>query len=151
MSAGAGTTVNGIAVGAELPTYTLGAVEPQSMRLWAGFLRDPNPIHLDPQAVRAKGLGDRVINQGPANLAYVITMLQRAFPGSSLDWLEVRYAGSVFGGDAVEAGGRVGNVAAEESSTKVTCEVWLRANARDIVISGTAVLSLPPADEPTFT
>jgi 3-hydroxybutyryl-CoA dehydratase len=136
-----------IAVGVDLPTYAIAAVEPQSMRLWAGFLRDPNPIHLDPQAVRAKGLGDRVINQGPANLAYIITMLQRAFPLSNLEALEVRYVGSVFGGDAVEAGGRIGQVAAGPTGPKVTCEVWLQANARDTVISGTAVLSLPPAGE----
>jgi acyl dehydratase len=134
-----------IAIGVDLPKYAIAAVEPQSMRLWAGFLRDPNPIHLDPEAVRAKGLGDRVINQGPANLAYIITMLQRAFPLSDLDSLEVRYVGSVFGGDAVEAGGRIGEVVQGPNGPRVTCEVWLQANARDTVISGTAVLSLPTA------
>jgi 3-hydroxybutyryl-CoA dehydratase len=138
-------TTDGVSlvVGAELPPFAIAAVDPQSMKLWAGFLRDPNPIHLDPRAVQAKGLGDRVINQGPANLAYLITMLQRAFPGSNLAALDVRYIGSVFGGDAVEAGGRISEVAEGQTGPRVTCEVWLRANARDIVITGTSVLSLP--------
>jgi acyl dehydratase len=148
MTEGAVTTGGlSLAVGTELPPYAIAAVDPQSMKLWAGFLRDPNPIHLDPRAVQAMGLGDRVINQGPANLAYVITMLQRALPGSNLDALEVRYIGSVFGGDAVEAGGRIGDVTEVEAGARVTCEVWLRANARDIVITGTAVLSLPSSSE----
>jgi acyl dehydratase len=132
-----------IAVGTDLPPYSIAAVDPESMKLWAAFLRDPNPIHLDPRAVQAKGLGDKVINQGPANLAYIITMLQRTLPGSILVSLEVRYAGSVFGGDAVEAGGKITEVAREASGLRIGCEVWLRANDRDPAITGQAVLGLP--------
>ena len=131
-----------LAVGAGLLPYFIGAVDPQSMRLWAGFLHDPNPIHLDPCAVRAKGLGDKVINQGPANLAYVITMLQRSFPDSTLISLEVRYAGSVFAGDAVQAGGTIVEVVREAGGVRVRCDVWLRANERDPAIAGQAVLVL---------
>jgi acyl dehydratase len=132
-----------IAVGTDLPPYSIAAVDPESMKLWAAFLRDPNPIHLDPRAVQAKGLGDKVINQGPANLAYIITMLQRTLPGSILVSLEVRYAGSVFGGDAVEAGGKITEVAREASGLRIGCDVWLRANDRDFAITGQAVLGLP--------
>jgi 3-hydroxybutyryl-CoA dehydratase len=129
-------------VGAGLPPYSIAAVDPESMKLWAGFLRDPNPIHLDPRAVQARGLGDEVINQGPANLAYVITMLQRSFPGATLVSLEVRYAGSVFAGDAVEAGGKIVEVVREAGGVRIRCEVWLRANERDPAIAGQAVLVL---------
>ena len=101
------------------------------MREWAEVLRDPNPIHLDPKAVAAKGLGDRVINQGPANLAYIITALQAAYPGARLLSLDVRYLDNVFAGDVVEAGFKV--VAIEGRC--VNCEVWLNA-----AIQGTAVL-----------
>ena len=143
MNGAAPLTGAAIAVGADLPPYSIAAVDPESMKLWAAFLRDPNPIHLDPRAVQAKGLGDKVINQGPANLAYIITMLQRTLPGSILVSLEVRYAGSVFGGDAVEAGGKITEVAREASGLRIGCEVWLRANDRDPAITGQAVLGLP--------
>jgi 3-hydroxybutyryl-CoA dehydratase len=131
-----------LAVGAGLTPYSIAAVDAESMKLWAVFLRDPNPIHLDSRAVQAKGLGDKVINQGPANLAYVITMLQRSFPHSTLTSLEVRYAGSVFAGDAVEAGGKIVEVAREAGGVRVRCDVWLRANEREPAISGQAVLAL---------
>jgi len=129
-------------VGESLPPYTLAAVQPESMKLWAGILHDPNPIHLDSQAVRAKGLGDKVINQGPANVGYLMTMLQRAFPGAVLESLDVRYAGMVYGGDPVEAGGSIREVAEGAAGSRVTCDIWLRAGGREGVLSGDAVLSL---------
>jgi 3-hydroxybutyryl-CoA dehydratase len=128
--------------GDSLPPYTLNAVKPESMKLWAGILHDPNPIHLDPQAVRARGLGDKVINQGPANVAYLMTMLQRAFPDAVLESLDVRYAGMVYGGDPVEAGGSIREVTQGADGSRVSCDIWLRAGGREGVLSGVAVLSL---------
>jgi 3-hydroxybutyryl-CoA dehydratase len=106
-------------------------IDPQELREWAEVLRDPNPIHLDPQAVVARGLGNRVISQGPANLALIITMLQTAHPGARLSSLDVRYLDNVFAGDTVEPGFEV---TATEGS-RVTCKVWLNT-----AIQGTAVL-----------
>jgi 3-hydroxybutyryl-CoA dehydratase len=131
--------------GERLKPFRVESVSAEAMKRWAVFLRDPNPIHLDAAAVRAKGWGDKVINQGPANLAYVITMLQQALPEATLESLEVRYVDNVFAGDAVEAGGKVESVTAAGPRRKVSCSVWLRADARDLVITGTAVLALPPS------
>lgn len=126
-----------------LPPLRIESVSTQAMRQWARILRDPNPIHLDPTVVTDKGWGDRVINQGPANLAYIITMLQNAFPGAMLEALDVRYVDNVFGGEAVEAGGRIADVsrADPDGRTRITCDIWLRADARDFVIQGTAVIA----------
>ena len=71
-------------VGSALQPFRVASVSPDVMREWAKFLADPNPIHLDEAVVRAKGLGERVINQGPCNLAFVISMLQAALPGSAI-------------------------------------------------------------------
>jgi len=132
-----------IAAGNVLPPFRVECVSSEAMKAWAGFLRDPNPIHLDPRAVKSKGLGDRVINQGPANLAYVINMLQRAFPAAVIRTIDIRYVDNVFGGEAVEASGKVTEVIESAGEINVTCEVWLRAEARGAVISGTAMLSVP--------
>ena len=67
--------------GSELVPFVIEA-SPQSMREWSVFLADPNQIHLEVEAVKALGLGDRLINQGPANLAYVMNLLAANFPGS---------------------------------------------------------------------
>jgi acyl dehydratase len=126
-------------VGSDLKPFRIASVSPEGMKAWARFLHDPNPIHLDPAVVRAKGLGDRVINQGPCNLAYIISMLQSAVPGSSLESLDVRYVDNVYGGDAVEAGGKVTG----KTGHALSCDVWLKVDGRGPVVTGTATVQVP--------
>lgn len=130
------------AIGDVLQPLRIASVSAADMHVWADLLRDPNPLHLDPQAVKAKGLGERVINQGPANLAYVITMLQKALPQARLCSIEARYVNNVFGGECVEAGAKV---TAVEAGPRVTCEFWLNVESRGPALQGVAVLQLPGA------
>lgn len=125
--------------GDNLPPFVIDTVSPEGMREWAQFLDDPNPIHIDPAAVRALGLGDRVINQGPANLAYVMNMLATALPGFAIARIDARFLQNVFGGDRVTAGGTVTAV----DETGVACDVWLDSDASGRVISGTALMQRP--------
>lgn len=129
-----------VAPGQILPPLRIASISAADMREWAQVLRDPNPIHLDPQAVAARGLGDRVINQGPANLSYIIAMLQAALPGARVQSFDVRYLDNVFAGDAVEAGAKVVSVGAE--GTPVSCEVWLKVDGRGAALQGSAVLEI---------
>lgn len=126
--------------GASIPPFTI-LVTPDSMKAWAPILHDPNPIHLDPEVVRAKGLGDRVINQGPANVAYIINALHAAFPGAAIRSLDTRFLDNVYGGETVEAGGTVTAVEDADGLRVSHCEVWLKAHGRDVVISGRAVVT----------
>src|SRR3546814_13322344 len=85
--------------GDELPPFVIESVNADAMKEWAVFLHDPNPIHLDVEVVKAKGLGDKVINQGPANVAYVMNMLAAAFPGSRIAKMDSRFVVNVYTGD----------------------------------------------------
>ena len=124
------------AVGQELPTFIIESVSPEAMKQWAVFLRDPNPIHLDVEVVKAKGLGSRVINQGPANVAYVMNMLLAAFPRGRIEVMDSKFVDNVYAGDLLEAGGTVTGV----TDDRVNCDVWLRADRQRLVISGTATI-----------
>ena len=64
-----------VAAGTPVPTWSPGPVSPEKMKIFAAIARDPNPIHWDRAAVAERGLGDRLINQGPINLGYVVNML----------------------------------------------------------------------------
>ena len=126
------------AVGDTLPPFTIESVSPEAMKQWAVFLADPNPIHLDVEVVKAKGLGDRVINQGPANVAYMMNMLMRAFPGGRIKAMDSRFLDNVYGGDRAVVTGRItmieGNI--------VTCEFSLDVDGRGTVNSGTALVEI---------
>ena len=127
-------------VGDALPAWRIDSVSPENMRRLAETLRDPNPIHLDPAAVAKLGLGDRVINQGPANLAYIVNMLHATFPGAQLLQLDARFLANVFGGDAVEAGGRVTAIDTVANGTKISCDTWLNVDGRGPAVSAQAQL-----------
>lgn len=125
--------------GAELPPFVIPAISADAMRAWAGFLHDPNPIHLDPAFVKAKGLGERVINQGPANLAYVVNMLHAAFPGARITSMDSRFMDNAYAGDKVTATGQISEV----DGKRVICAVALTSGDGRAIIQGTATLRLP--------
>lgn len=126
------------AVGDTLPPFAIESVSPEAMKQWAVFLADPNPIHLDVEVVKAKGLGDRVINQGPINVAYMMNMLMRAFPGGRIKAMDSRFLDNVYGGDRAVVTGRI---TAIEGSV-VTCEFALDVDGRGTVNSGTATVEI---------
>ena len=125
-----------IAVGDALPPFTIPAVSPEAMRDWSVFLADPNPIHLDVAVVKAKGLGDKRINQGPINVAYVMNMLMAAFPGCRIETMDSRFLDNVYEGDRVTASGTVTAV----EGHRVSCAFTLDVDGRGTVNSGTATV-----------
>jgi 3-hydroxybutyryl-CoA dehydratase len=132
-----------IAPGARLPELRVDPVSPEAMKRMARVLHDPNRIHLDPEAVRAAGLGDRVINQGPSNCGYVMDMLALAFPGGELRSFQSRFLANVLGGDAVVAGGTVDAVDPVPYGLVLSCSVWLDVVGRGRALRGTARVHLP--------
>ncbi len=122
-----------------LPEYVVDPVDPDKMKIFAAVLRDPNPIHWDRAELARRGLGDRLINQGPSNLAYVVEMLARAFGGyPHIKRLTTRFTANVFEGDRVTAGGSVKSVSNDET----VCEIWLDRADGERAIAGTAVISV---------
>jgi 3-hydroxybutyryl-CoA dehydratase len=134
-----------LAPGSSLGPWTVQNVDPEKMKVFAVVLDDPNPIHLDPEAVRAAGLGDRVINQGPASFGYVLNMLREAAPGAEILDLDVRLSANVFGGDTVIAAGEVESVQDTGEGRRLVCGVWLDVEGGRRALQGRATLRLPAA------
>jgi len=128
--------------GAPIPPWHLAAVEPGPMKLYAALARDPNPIHWDRSEVAARGLGDRLINQGPLSLGYVVNMLLAWAGPASLRHLAVRFTAPVLDGDAVTAGGVVTAVRSDDGGRLADCEVWLTRADGTRAVEGTATVAL---------
>jgi acyl dehydratase len=112
------------------------------MKLYAALARDPNPIHWDRSEVAARGLGDRLINQGPLSLGYVVNMLLAWAGPASLRDLAVRFTAPVLDGDAVTAGGVVTAVRSDGGGKLADCEVWLTRADGTRAVEGTATVAL---------
>ncbi|MFD1210815.1 MaoC family dehydratase [Arthrobacter sp. GCM10027362] len=135
----------GIEVGMEVPPLEV-VVSAEKMKTTAALLADPNPIHFDVRAVRALGLGDRPVNQGPLNMGYVMNMLA-AFTGSHdrLRRLRVRFLANVLAGDRVRAGGVVTGLclSPDHGEYLAECDVDLSTVDGRPVLQGTATVAVP--------
>jgi len=134
-----------IGPGTPIPPWRLAAVDPGPMKLYAALARDPNPIHWDRAEVAARGLGDRLINQGPLSLGYVINMLLAWSGPAGLRALSARFTAPVLDGERVTAGGVVTAVHDGADGPVADCEVWLTRADGVRAIEGTATVLLPGA------
>lgn len=135
-----------VSAGTELPVFEI-EVRASAMKTMAVLLRDPNPIHFDRDVVATLGMGDRVVNQGPTNLAYVVNMLV-AWAGdpARIRALKVRFLDNVRGGDRVVAGGVVTSVAGEGRHQIAECDVWLDVVGGPRALAGSATVALEAFD-----
>lgn len=129
--------------GSAFPHWIIDRVDEGAIRSFAAVLDDPNPIHLDLAAVRTMGLGDRVINQGPAGIGYLMSMLQASVPGSRIEELSVNLSALIYGGDRVVAGGSVETVGVADGLVHYGCSVWLETTSGSRAIEGTATIVVP--------
>lgn len=141
-----------VAPGMRLPAQDVAEVDAEKMKTTAALLRDPTPIHWDAAALSELGMGDRVINQGPLNMAYVMNMLAGFAGGHDrVRRLRVRFRGNVRAGDRLRAGGvvtAVGTHHAERGGeTLCDCDIELRVVDGDPVLTGTATVALPEGRE----
>jgi 3-hydroxybutyryl-CoA dehydratase len=132
------------ATGDALGPHVVASVSADAMRGLAAVLQDPNAIHLEADVVRRLGLGDRVINQGPANCSYVVTMLRAAFPGATIRALSFQLLGNVFAGDRVVAAGRIEAVETGPDGRVVQCHcrAWLDVDGGTRAVEATATIVL---------
>lgn len=129
-----------IAAGQQIGEFVVGEVESLRMKTVAALLDDPVPLHFDIDKVEALGHGNRLLNQGPINVAYLMEMVSRFAGGhQNLRGFEVMLLGSVYEGDRVTCTGTVSAV--DPDAGTATLELEAKAFDRP-VLKGTAVIAL---------
>lgn len=109
-------------------------VSQESMDTWAVILDDPNPIHLDANAVKQVGLGNKTINQGPANIAYILNMIEENFPNSQILKMNNKMTDSVLEGDLVTVSGHITEIKVEDSQFVASCSIQLTVGEDKIAV-----------------
>ena len=138
--------ISDFSVGSEFPHFDIGIVDAEKMKTMAILIQDPNPIHWDVEAVRRLGLGDKPINQGPNNMAYVVNALVSWVGGiEKFRNLKVRFLGNVYAGDRLTVVGSVTDIDEVKGDTLATCDVQLvrgDIGDEDVVMAGQASVIL---------
>lgn len=132
-----------VQVGDRLPEWRLPRVSREKMKTMALVLDDPNPIHWDLEVVRGLGMGDRPVNQGPNNMAYVMNMLAAWSGGHDrLRKLRVRFRANVLGDDEVVARGTVVALREVDGATLADLEVELAVEGGAVALAGSATVDV---------
>lgn len=134
-----------VEVGTVVPPWEMPDVDPARMKTMAAILRDPYPVHWDPDSVAALGRGHRVINQGPLNLAYITNMLMAWQGDGCIRRLQVSFTDPVLDHESVTAMGTVTSIDEHQgehgAERRATCEIRLDRGGETVVI-GVAVVAL---------
>lgn len=136
-------------VGSAVPAWVVESVSAEKMKTMAALLDDSNPIHFDVEVLRALGMGDRPVNQGPSNLGYVQNMLMAWAGPRSLRRLRLRFLANVHAGDRVVASGTVTAVRHEAGAILVDCDVQLTIEDAGTALTGTATVEWPSQEDPS--
>lgn len=125
---------------------TIEHVDPHRMKTMAALLRDPYPIHWDPESVQDDLHRGRTVNQGPLNLAYIANMLMAWAGEGAIRRLTAEFHAHVMAGDRVTASGSVEEVVVIDGETRARCSVRL-VRGDDVVVTGTAEVAFGNSPE----
>jgi acyl dehydratase len=132
--------MNDIRPGEEIPPFVVDAVRLEDIHTIMDVMGDVNPVHIDEDLVRRLGLRG-LVNQGPANLGYVVNMLLRwTGDPSAIRRLAFRFHSISSPGDQLQASGTVTDVSSADGGSRVICDIRLDRGDGERVMSGTAEL-----------
>ena len=129
--------------GTALPPFTMSDITLERIREFMELMHDVNPVHDDEELAARLGLRGPV-NQGPANLAYVINMyLAWAGDPRALKRIDFRFLDTVTTGDVVTASGTVISNEEGTDGRKAVSEFGLDRQDGARALAGAVRLQLP--------
>lgn len=129
--------------GVPIPSRSMGEITMERVHRMMELMHDTNPVHDDPELIERRGLRGPV-NQGPANLSYVLNMLYAwAGPELRLERFDFRFHDIVVPGDTVTASGTVTAVTTDGDDAVVECAWQLDVAGGSTAATGTARVRVP--------
>jgi acyl dehydratase len=108
-----------VEIGTRLPEFRTPPLDPTRIRLFSEAMRDPNPVHIDPDFARSIGLPD-VIAQGGVAVVALSHMVARWSHRDAIEEIDVKFRAPVVAYERLVCRGTV--VAVENGRASVQCE-----------------------------
>ena len=129
-------------IGQKLEKWSF-VVRQENLVTWSKVLNDPNPIHFDNSKVKELGFGNKCINQGPANIAYIINCISSNFPEYRLIEIKNKLNGNVFSDDKITVDGQISNIENKKNYSFISLLLDLHTQNQNNVLSSNALIKLP--------
>jgi hypothetical protein len=84
--------------------------------------------------VKLLGLGEKTINQGHANIAYIINAINYNFPDSEIIRLNNKMTDSIVEGDKITVSGTIENIVKENTKLIITCQLQLNVGQEKVSV-----------------
>jgi acyl dehydratase len=127
-----------LSVGQALPRHVIDPVQVGPMKVVAALLDDPVPLHFNVEEVKALGMGDRLINQGPLGAAYLLEMAIRfAGDAARVRRAAVRLLGTVRAGDRIVCTGVVSEI--DRTAGIATLELAAEVDSTPVLAATVAI------------
>ena len=130
-----------INVGDEMPRLVKDPVTHMQLVRYAGASGDFNPLHVDPEAGKAVGLGQ--IAHGMLVMGFVGQAITNWIPQKYIRKFSVRFAGVTNIGDVITVSGKVVDKKQEAEHQVIRCEVVAKNQKDGLVVAGQFEASLP--------
>jgi acyl dehydratase len=129
--------------GTVLDDYPVGGITRERMVAVMEVMGDLNPIHEDEELARRLGFRG-IVNQGPANLAYVVNMLidRLGVGAGQVKSLAFRFHDNVVPGDELIARGEITALREDGAAAEVDCAFRLDMVGGAARLSGTATIEV---------
>jgi acyl dehydratase len=131
-----------INVGDALPALVKDPVTNVQLVKYSGASGDFNPIHTDPEAAKASGLGGTIAH-GMLIMGFVGQAVTDWIPKKYLKKLGVRFAGMTRPGDVVSITGIVTAKKEEGNEKRIVCELTAKNQKDVLLVAGMFEAALP--------
>jgi acyl dehydratase len=121
-------------VGSEMPKIVKAPVDQIQLVKYAGASGDFNPLHTDPEAGKAAGIGQ--IAHGMLIMGFVGQAITDWIPKKYLKKLSVRFAGMTRPGDVVTVSGNVREKISDGGLKKIVCDMQAKNQKDEVLITG---------------
>ncbi len=130
-----------LAVGDTLPELTLPPLNRTTLALFCGASGDHNPMHVDIDYARAKGMPD-VFGHGMLSMAWLGRALTSAFDQRRLRSWGVRFGGITHLHNALSCRARVAELFEADGERRARLELDVINQCGDVKLAGDAVIAL---------
>lgn len=131
-----------INVGDAMPVLVKDPVTNVQLVKYSGASGDFNPIHTDPDAAKAAGLGGTIAH-GMLIMGFVGQAITDWIPKKYLKKFGVRFAGMTRPGDIVTVTGKVTEKKETGGEKRIVCEVYAKNQKDSLLITGSFEAALP--------
>ena len=133
--------LNNVRIGDEIPSLTLKPISRSMLALYASASGDHNPIHIDIDFAKKKGLSD-IIAHGMLVMSFLAQAITNIFPQNSIKKFDAKFIAVTNINDILTCEGRIIDIEFKDSLKRLFLKLLVIDESGEKKLSGSATIEL---------